>query len=144
MAGSARGRSVSAFGIERYSFILLLAEAGGLQVEHSAIAAAEGHQLVVASEFDNSSFFEDTDAVGMPHGGEAMGDQDRGGVPCRREDAVEDLSFSLDIELSGGLVEENQARAESDRGQRSCEGNALPLTAGEVGAAIVAAGEDRV
>src|SRR5437762_3478145 len=56
-------------------------ESLGLQVEHGAVATAVSHQLVVGAELDDLAVLEHADAVGMPHGGEAVGDEDGGALP---------------------------------------------------------------
>src|SRR5947209_7028597 len=63
-------------------------EARRLQLEHRAVAAAGRHQLVVRAELDHPAVLEHADAVGVTHRREAMGDEDRGGMTRRREDAV--------------------------------------------------------
>ena len=65
-------------------------------------------------------------------------------VARRREDALEDLGLAAHVELRGGLVEQDDAGAEPHRAQRAGQRDALPLPAGEIGAAGVAAREDRV
>ena len=63
----------------------LLGEALGLQVEHGPIASLERHQLVVGAELGDPTVLEDADAVGAPHGREAVRDEDRGALPRRVE-----------------------------------------------------------
>ena len=65
-------------------------------------------------------------------------------VPRGGEDAVEDLGLAAHVELGGGLVEQHEPGAQPHRAQRPGQGDALPLAAREVGAALVAAGEQRV
>ena len=65
-------------------------------------------------------------------------------VTRRREDALEDLGLAAHVELRRRLVEQDDAGAGRDRAQRAGERDALPLPAGEIGAAGVAAREDRV
>src|SRR5882757_4899160 len=43
-----------------------------LQVEHRAVAAAAGHELIVAAEFDDRAMLDDADAVGLPYGREPV------------------------------------------------------------------------
>ena len=62
-----------------------------LQIEHGPIAPGERHQLVVCAELDDPAVLKHADAIGMADRGEAMRDQDGGAVPCRREQAIEDL-----------------------------------------------------
>ena len=60
------------------------------------------------------------------------------------QDAVEDLRLAAHVELRGRLVEQHDAGAEPHRAQRARQRDALPLPAGQVGAALVAAGQHRV
>src|SRR5258707_5150352 len=62
----------------------------------------------------------------------------------RGEDAIENLALATNVELRSGLVEQDNARAKLDRAQCPRESDPLPLTAGEIGAALVSAREDRV
>ena len=61
-----------------------------------------------------------------------------------RENALEDLRFAAHVELGGGLIQQHDAGAESHRAQRARQRDALPLAAGKIGAALVAAREHRV
>ena len=60
------------------------------------------------------------------------------------QDPIEDLGLAADVELGGGLVEQHQTRTELHRAQRACQRDALPLSARQVGAAVVALRQDRV
>src|SRR3954464_623092 len=115
-----------------------------LQIEHRLIASAQRHQLVVGAELDDPTTLEDADAIGLPHGGEAMRDQDGRRVPGRGEDALEDLRFAADVELRCRFVEQHDGGAGLHRAQRAGQRDALPLTAGEIRAAVVAARQNRV
>src|SRR5687768_7768590 len=106
-----------------------------LQIEHRLVAAASRHQLVVSAQLDHAALLEHANAVGVAHGGEAMRDQDRGGVAGGGEDALEDLALAPHIELRRWLVQQHEARAELNRAQRAGQRDALPLPAGEIGAA---------
>ena len=61
-----------------------------------------------------------------------------------REDPVEDLGLAAHVELRGRLVEQHHAGAEPHGAQRTGQRDALPLPAGEIGAARVATRQDRV
>ena len=124
--------------------VVCFAEALRLQVEHRAIPAVLRHQLVVRSELDDLAVLEHADAIGEAHGGEAVRDEDRRAMPRRGENALEDLGFAAHVELRGRLVEQHDARAHRDRAQRARERDALPLSAGEIGAALVGAREHGV
>src|SRR5438132_7623824 len=104
MAGSAGGRS-SVEDIEIRPCLALAAKARRLQLEHRPVAAAGGHQLLVRAELDYVAVLENRDPIGVANRREAMRDQDRGGVPRGREDAVEDLGFAANVELRRRLGE---------------------------------------
>ena len=67
-----------------------LDEARRLQLEHRAVAAAVGHQLVVGAELDHPAVLDHADAVGQAHRREAVRHEDRRAVrgsrraPARR------------------------------------------------------------
>src|SRR3954464_14003806 len=140
---SAGGRSSCGRSGEDVILLALLVLGGveplRLQIEHRLIPSAERHQLVVRAELDDASLLEDADAIGLPHGGKAMRDQDRRRVPRRGEDALEDLRLAADVELRRRFVEQHDAGAALHRAQRACQRDPLPLTAGEIRAAVVAA-----
>ena len=116
----------------------------------SDIAAAAGcSEPVIYKHFASkqalfAAALEDADAIGVTHRREAMRDQNRSAVPSSREDTLENLGLAAHVELGGRLVEQHQPRAQAHRAQRPREGHALPLTARQIGAAGVAAGQDRV
>ena len=60
-------------------------------------------------------------------------------MTCGGEHALEDLRLAAHVELRGRLVEQHQAGAQPHRAQRARERDALPLPAGQIGAAFVAA-----
>ena len=96
----------------------------------------------VPSSID-ASVLEHADPVGMAHGREAMRDENRRTAADRAElgqHAIENLRLAPHVELRGRFVEQDDAGAEADRAQRARQRNTLPLAAGEVGAAVVAAG----
>src|SRR3954469_21875796 len=123
---------------------LILGEALRLQVEHRPISSAQRNQFVVRAEFDDAAAFEDADTIGVPHRREPMRDKDRRALARRSEQAIEDLGLAAHIELRGRVVEQHDARAEVHRAPRARQSNALPLAAGQVGAAVVATGEHRI
>src|ERR1700722_1913833 len=82
-----------------HALLLGKMEALGLQIEHGAVAATQGHQLIVSAQFHHPAFLEHADAVGMADGGETMRDQDGGAMPGRGQQAIEDLRLSAHVEL---------------------------------------------
>ena len=77
------------------------------------------------------------DEIGPAHGREAVRDEDRRASPCRFEELLEDLRLASHVELGGGLVEDDDTRAESHGAERASQRNALPLAAGQLGALVV-------
>src|SRR4051794_25325376 len=70
-----------------------------------------------------------------------MRDDDGGLAAGGVEEAAEDLGFAADVELGGGFVEDDDAGAGVHGGHGAGEGDALPLAAGQVGAAGVGLGQ---
>src|SRR5215210_5113274 len=126
------------------SLLVLRREALGLEIEHRPVAAAERHQLLMGAELDHPAVLQHTDAVGMAHRREAVRDEDGRAVPGGGEDAFEDLGLAAHVELRGGLVEQHDPGAQPHRAQRAGESDALPLSARQVGASFVAAGQHGV
>src|SRR6266550_2531871 len=120
------------------------AEALRLQIEHRPVATRERHELLMCAELDDPAVLQYADAIGMAHRGEAMRDQDGRAMPRSGEQAIENLRFPAHVELRSRLIEQHDAGAEFDGGQRSRERNALPLAARQVGAAVIPAGQHRV
>ena len=110
-----------------------------LQIEHRPVSSVQRHQLRVRAELDDLPLLEHADAIDMPHGREAMRDQDRRAVARCCEDALEDLGFTTNIELRRRFVEQDHSGAFLDRRQRAGERHALPLPARQVSASLVAA-----
>src|SRR5215210_7017824 len=143
MDGNAGGRPSGEDVIDD-SLLVLRREALGLEIEHRPVAAAERHQLLMGAELDHPAVLQHTDAVGMAHRREAVRDEDGRAVPGGGEDAFEDLGLAAHVELRGGLVEQHDPGAQPHRAQRAGESDALPLSARQVGASFVAAGQHGV
>src|SRR5581483_2905399 len=140
MAGRASGEDV----IRRALLIVWRVEALRLQLEHRAIAPAERHQFVVRPELDDPAALENTDPIRVAHGRETVRDQDRRAVARLREQSVEDLGFAAHVELGGRFVEQHHGGAELHGRDRARQRHALPLSAGEIGAALIPACEHGV
>ena len=101
-------------------------------------------ELVVAAALGDHAAVENVDAGRAPHGGEPVRDHQRGQP---RRDLVEPLvepRLGPHVERGRRLVKYQDARA-VERGEESAgERQALPLAAGELGAARQLAGEDGV
>src|ERR1043165_6871971 len=102
------------------------------------------HQLVMRPELDDLSVLENADADREADGREAVRYENRRTMPRGGQNALEDLGFAAYIELRGGLVEQDEAGASRDRAQRPRQRDTLPLPSGQIGAALVGAGKDRV
>src|SRR6185503_16320794 len=147
MAGGRSSRGAGGFSGEDViglPFLVFRTEALRLQIEHCPIAAVERHQFPVRSEFDDLPLLEHANAVRLPHGREAVRDEDGGALPRRRQDAFEDFRFAADVELRRRLIENHDAGAKPDRAERTRQRDTLPLAARQVDAVFVAAREHRV
>ena len=100
--------------MRRALLVQRLTEALRLKVEHRAIAPAPSHELVVRSQLDDPALLQHADAVGETDRREAMRDEDRRTVTRLGKDALEDLGFTAHVQLRGRLVENHDARADTD------------------------------
>src|SRR4051794_37544230 len=73
-----------------------------------------------------------------------MRDEDCRAVARGGKQPVEDLGLAAHVQLRGRFVEEHDAGAELNRAERPRQRDPLPLSARQIGASLVAAGEDRV
>ncbi len=73
-----------------------------------------------------------------------MRDENRRAASRCRQNAFENLCLAANVELRGGLVQQYHAGAEPHGTQRASQRHPLPLTARQVGAALVTASEHRV
>ena len=90
-------------------------------------------ELFVCALFDDLSFVEDVDFVGVLDGGQAVGDGDGGA--CTHESLKGFLyeSLALGVEGAGGFVKDEDGRVLEDG---TGDGDALALTAAETAAAV--------
>src|SRR5579859_1967162 len=100
--GSSPG-SVLGEGIIRHALLLGM-EALGLEIEHGAVAATEGHQLLVGAQLHYPALLQHADALGVANGGKAMRDQDGGAMPGGGQQAIENFRFSAYVELRSRLI----------------------------------------
>ena len=118
-----------------------LGEAGGLQVEHRAIAAAERHQLVVRCRARPAGRASSTQIrSALPDGGEPVADRgswcSRGWRPgCGRRSRPRRGRRAAAVGSSSRT--DTGALLYGGQGARQCD--PLPLAAGELGAAVVPA-----
>ena len=97
---------------------------------------------------DDVALLEHDDAVGVAHGGEAVGDEDGGDRPVVAErpgqHRLEELELGPRVEVGGGLIEHEDRRALLDGVETTGQRDALPLPAGEVDAAAGRAVQGRL
>ena len=94
------------------------------------------------SQLNHAAVFENANAVGVADGGEAVRDENRGGMAGGSQNPLKDFRFTSDVELRRGFVEDDDARAEADCAQGARERNPLPLAARQIDPAVVAARKD--
>ena len=94
-------------------------------------------QVLRSAGFDNAPTLHDHDAIDLLHGGEPVGDDQRGAPFHRRIQPLlhEDLRFG--IERAGSLVQQQQACMLENR---ACNGDALALPARQPRAALAEEG----
>ena len=90
-------------------------------------SAAQAHQLLVGSVFNEPAVLQEEDAVGLADRGEAVGDVDGRAALAQLPEAGEEFVLRLRIQGRGGLVE-NQDRRLAHEG--AAQGQFLPLAAG--------------
>src|SRR5207248_95708 len=103
-------------------------EALRLQIEHGPVAAALCHQLIMSSQFNDSAVFENADAVRVTNGRKTVRYEDRRAVTRCREDAIENLGFTSNIQLGGRFVEKHDSRSHAHRTKSARQCDALPLS----------------
>src|SRR5262245_33462191 len=109
-----------------------------LQAMQRRVAAAAPDQRVVGAVLDQPAALDGDDAVGGPHGGQPMRDDEHGAALGDLAHVALDHALALRIERARRLVEAEDARV---RHKRARNGDALPLAAGERRAALA---DDRV
>ena len=77
----------------------LVAEIGVVEV---GVVPFLGQETLVIPLFDDAAFLQHDDAVGCPDGGEAMGDQDAGGVFQDQIQGLLDLPLGEGVDAGGG------------------------------------------
>ena len=92
----------------------------------------------MGTEFHHAAVLDHADAIGMAHGRKAVRNENRGATAGGGEHAIEDFGFAADVKLRGGFVEQDDSGTEFYGGERACKGNALPLAAREISAAVIA------
>src|SRR6476646_11073084 len=80
----------------------------------ACINAAAGEKLLVRALLDNLTMVEHDDVVGVDHGGETMGDDERRALARDPLQRVLDLLLSVAVERRGRLVEHEDGRRFED------------------------------
>jgi hypothetical protein len=73
-----------------------------------------------------------------------MRNQNRRAVAGCREQPIEDLRLAAHVELRRRFVQQDDAGAQRDGGERAGERHTLPLPAGQIRAVVVSARQHRV
>src|SRR6478672_12389825 len=94
-----------AYGSQLVSVRVAVDEARRLEAEELLVAPAQSDEIVVGPPLDDRAVLQHDDAVGAPHGREAVRDQDRGRAAGDLDEAVEQLCLGAHVEVRGRLVE---------------------------------------
>ena len=111
----------------------LLAALEPLELDHVVVMTARVHQLLVGADLGDGSAIKHEDAVGMANRAQAVGDDKRGAAVEQSGQALLDQPFALGVEVTGGLVEDEDARVGQDG---PGDGQPLALAAAESHAAL--------
>ena len=104
-----------------------------LQLREMRVEAILAQQRLVRADRVDASALEHDDAVGVAHGGEAMGDDERRAAAREMLEGLRDLALAFGVERARRFVEQ-QDRAVGE--ERARDRDALPLAAGELDAAL--------
>ena len=91
------------------------------------------HQLVVGPHLGDAAAVDHHDAVGVLHGGQAMGDDEDRAPLHQLGQRLLDQELALRVEIGRGLVQDEDGRILQEG---AGDGQALPLAAGEPDAAL--------
>src|ERR1700761_3663705 len=108
-AGGSGARSATGSGerVIGHSLLFRKMETLGLQVEHGAVAAIQGHEFIMRSQLHHPALFEHADAIGLADGGKTMRDKYGRGTSGRRKQPIEDFHLAAHVELSSRLIQQN-------------------------------------
>jgi hypothetical protein len=82
------------------------------------IKSLPSDELLMRALLDHASGVEDDDVIRIPHGAEAVRDDDGGAPRQEMAQMIHDRLLVLRIERTGGLIEENEFRIAIDRARR--------------------------
>ena len=105
----------------------------GLAGDEAAVEPAAGEERVVGPGLDDAPLVEDDDPVGVAHGREAVGDDDRRPVPREHVEGAAHRLLAHRVEVRRRLVEDQHGRVLQE-GPR--DGHPLALAARELGAPL--------
>src|SRR5262245_43289878 len=111
--------------------------AGALETAQPRVDRALRREALVGTGFHDAPLLEHRDAVGVPQGGQAVGDDHRRAPPHQPPERVEEHGLRLHVEGAGGLVQDEDGSV-LEKG--SGDGEPLPLAAGEHHAALADGG----
>src|ERR1700690_170242 len=99
-----------------------------LLVIQIGIVAVLSHQFVMSAQFHDSSGVENGDAVGIAHGGNPVGNEDRGSALHDFTQMIEDLVLGMSVYAGKRIVKNQNARVADDSPRNRCT---LLLAAGQ-------------
>jgi L-ascorbate metabolism protein UlaG (beta-lactamase superfamily) len=79
-------------------------------LEQAGIKPVAFGEVFMASAFHDASAFQDEDLVGVPYGGEPVGDDEAGPVFHEAVEGLLDQPFGGVVHAGGGLVEDEDGR----------------------------------
>ena len=79
------------------------------------VVAIEVDEFAVRTLFNNLAMIDHEDAVGLAHGGQAVGDDEHGSALADAREVFLDDALGFVIEGAGGLVEDQDARVGNER-----------------------------
>src|SRR5215218_5443239 len=97
------------------------------------VGALRRQELLVGALLDDAAMVEDDDAPGALDRGQPVGDDDRGAAGEQPPQARLDPAFRVDVDVRGGLVEDEDPRV-GDQGAR--EGHELALAGRQLRTAL--------
>ena len=82
------------------------------------------HQVLVGARFHNAPLIQGNDLIGIADGGQSMGDNDDGLLPCHAADGVDNIPAGFQVNLADGVVQNQNIGCVQ---QATSDGNALFL-----------------
>ena len=98
-----------------------------LFLEKAAVVAVARQQFFVGAEFGNASANQDRDAIGVAHGGYAVGDEDGSATGHHAAEFLQNALLRVGVDAGEGVVEDEDAGVTQDGARQR---SALFLAAG--------------